>query len=181
MTYRAILGLLFSIASLSAQAICLPGDDPNSDGCSVTVPGHGGGGSGYIPIDWSSGGGGGGMNPGGGNNGRTAGTSMSFNRQPACDREAQFIAQQVVYMTAMDGPIGTMLPLTPTDPHFQDPGWTKWETSTMTREWQKSNPIYAREYRIVMHYMYNVTTRQIFQTKLKNSEQYGCEGILKTN
>jgi hypothetical protein len=113
---------------------------------------------------------------------RTTGTNMEFERQPECDREANFMASQIFYMTQMDGPSGSMIPLTVTDPYYQDPGWTKWEVAIIQHETNASVPKgYYRQYKIVMHYMYNVTTRQIFQTKLKNSWQYGCEGFVKPN
>jgi hypothetical protein len=134
--------------------------------------GVGGGGGGRA-----NGGGGGNNNNGGGAGGDgSTGKSETFNRPPGCLRESLFAAQVVSTIAATGSPVGDFLSIPITDPNFSDGQWFKYQTSQYNSNWSaQTNTTYRSK--MVIHYMFNVATKQVFQVKFKTSYQYGCVGI----
>lgn len=98
-------------------------------------------------------------------------------RQPGCLDEQLYMAAVIASVSA-NGPIGTFLNMGAfNNPQFSDPNWQKWATSTIKKV--SSAPwAYRLNFRMEVHYMYNTYTHEIAETKLKNSFEYGCVGIV---
>lgn len=174
----ASISLITSIAYAGDQTVDILGQT-NCDGTLSDRCGWGGLDTGGYPGNVGGNGQEGGGNGGGG--GGSAGTSMNNNRQPECQAESDFI-NAIVQQVAQSGkPVGQLIPITVTDPQFQDGQWIKMEVGEIHISWSRERPTKKVEYKMVVHYMYNVATHQVFQTKLKNTYEYGCLGIEKTS
>lgn len=126
----------------------------------------------WVSIDFPPIAGGGGTAGGG-----TSGTHMDFNRGPQCDRENEFMDRTMAQVYATKNFVGTQVPIIVTDPYYPDGQWIK--IQAYEKQWLWHAPMAnRREFRLSMHYMYNVTTGQPHQTKLKNSYEAGCIGFI---
>lgn len=105
---------------------------------------------------------------------------MAFNREPGCERELNFMIDTMASVARTGNFVGTMVPIIVTDPHYGDGQWIKVQNYSIQSSWEASNPNLKREWRLNIHYMYNVSTSQTFQMKMKNSYEFGCAGTLKT-
>lgn len=74
-------------------------------------------------------------------------------------------------------PVGTQVPIIVTDPNYPDGQWLKYQAIGIDHYLSADNPGVKIVFKFNMHYMYNVTTGQVHQTKLKNSYEYDCIGF----
>ncbi|MFZ6712021.1 hypothetical protein [Undibacterium sp. TC9W] len=130
----------------------------------------------YIPGD-SGGGNGGGGGSGAAGDGST-GKSENNNRPPQCLRE-QLYLQEIASKIAQTGVAeGTFLSIPISDPNFPDGQWFKYEATSIQSYWTQGDADTTR-LKIVVHYMFNVATKEVFQMKIKTSYESGCVGIKK--
>ena len=101
---------------------------------------------------------------------------MANNRGPQCDRENEFMDRTMARVYDTGNFVGTQVPIIVTDPNYGDGQWIKIQAYEIQHYW-KQGMTTRQEFRLNMHYMYNVTTRMPHQTKLKNSYESGCVGF----
>ncbi len=106
------------------------------------------------------------------------GKAMGNNRfTPGCDNEYYFMEDTIARVVGSNEPVGERLELAGGigDPLYNDGNWEKYEIGTIKRISSPGEVTMRFEIRI--HYMFNQTTNQIAQVKLKNSFESGCIGF----